>query len=146
MRMPAVIIRHHRHRDEAKLSLACQLGLLQVRHSDHIHAQAAIHIRFGPGGKLGALHAQVSSAALGGDADLLARSVHHLRQLAAYRIGESYMRHHSIAEKRIQAMPRTIEELVRDYELQRLMFFLQRTYGGNGNYSLDTKLLESVDV
>ena len=40
-------------------------------------------------------------------------------------IGKGDMRHHAPAEKRIHAMPGTIEELVRDYEIQRLVFFLE---------------------
>ncbi len=56
------------------------------------------------------------------------------------------MRHYAAAEKCIHAMPRAIEELVRDHEIQRLVFFLQRSDCGNRNDSLDSKLFEPVNV
>ena len=56
---------------------------------------------------------------------LLARRLDHSREFSAYRIGKSDVRHHSAAEKSIDAMPGAIEELVGDHEIQRLVLFLQ---------------------
>ena len=79
-------------------------------------------------------------------ADSLARSLDHGRQLSAYRIGKSNVRHYSATEKRIDAMPCAIEELVGNHKIQRLVFLLQRPDGGNRNNSLDSKLLEAMDI
>ena len=56
------------------------------------------------------------------------------------------MRDHAVAEKSIHAMAGAIEELVGDHEIQRLVFFLQRSHGGNGNDALDAQLLEAVNI
>ncbi len=52
----------------------------------------------------------------------------------------------SIAEEGIDAMSRAIDELVRDNEIQRTVFFLQGANGGQRNDALDTKLLQTVYV
>jgi len=39
VRMPAVVIGHHGHRDVAELGFTRQLGFGEVGHTDHIHAQ-----------------------------------------------------------------------------------------------------------
>ena len=43
-------------------------------------------------------------------------------------------------------MPRSIEKLIGDDEVQRLMFFLQRSDSRDGNDALDPQLLEPVNV
>src|SRR5215469_8424351 len=43
-------------------------------------------------------------------------------------------------------MARAVEELIGDDELQRLVLFLERSDGGNGDDALDAELLESVDI
>src|SRR5437868_11012135 len=43
-------------------------------------------------------------------------------------------------------MAGTVEKLIGDDEVQRFVFFLQRSDGGNGNDALDSKLLEAVNV
>ena len=49
MRVPAIIVRHHRYGDVTEFRLARQFRLLQVGHADHVHAQAAIDVRLGLG-------------------------------------------------------------------------------------------------
>ena len=56
------------------------------------------------------------------------------------------MGHDSAAEKSIDAVARTIEELVRNDEIQGLVFFLQRTHGRDRDDSIDSQLFESVNV
>ncbi len=49
-------------------------------------------------------------------------------------------------EKRVDAMPSAVKELVGDHEVERLMLFFQRTDRRHGNDALDSQLLESVNV
>ena len=67
-------------------------------------------------------------------------------EFRADRIGKSDVGHDAFAEKRIHAMAGTIEELIGDYEIQRLVLFLQRSDRGNGNDPFDAELFESVNV
>src|SRR5271169_498333 len=101
MRMPAIVVRNHRHRDVAKLRFARQLRFLQVGHADHIHAESAVNVRLSPRRKLRTFHAHVSSAALAGYSDSRACFLDHSRQFATYWIGKSNVCHDSAAEKRV---------------------------------------------
>ena len=56
------------------------------------------------------------------------------------------MRYHATSEECIDSVPGAIEKLIGDDEIQRLMFFFQRSHRGNGNDAVDTKLLETVNV
>jgi hypothetical protein len=55
--------------------------------------------------------------------------MHHFGKLRANRIGEADMRHQAFAEKRGDAAARAIEKLIGDHELQRRVFFLERSDG-----------------
>ena len=79
-------------------------------------------------------------------AGFLARGLDHSREFSADGIGEGDVSHHATAEKSIDAMARSIEKLIGNDEIQRLMFFLQRTDRRDRNDSLNSKLLEAVNV
>src|SRR5260221_583182 len=88
MRMPAVIIRHHRDRDITNLRFSRELCFLQVGHADYVRAPTAIHIRLRLGAKLRTLHADVSAAQLGGYARSLASTANDFRHFAAYLLAK----------------------------------------------------------
>ncbi len=69
-----------------------------------------------------------------------------LRQIAANRLGEPDMRHDAVAEEGVDAMPRAIDELIGDNEVQRPMLFLQRADGRERQNALDAKLLHAMNV
>ena len=56
------------------------------------------------------------------------------------------MADNAVAEEGIHTVPGSIEELVGDHEVQRLVFFFQRTNRGHGDDPLHTQLLEAVYV
>src|SRR6185437_2817857 len=56
------------------------------------------------------------------------------------------MRHYAVPEKRVDAVPRTIHELIRNHKLERLVFFFQRSDGGHRKNSLYAELFESMNV
>ena len=70
----------------------------------------------------------------------------NLRRLAADRFAKADVRHQSIAEERVDAMTRTINKLIGNDKVQWPMLFLQRTYGREREYSLDSELLKAVNV
>src|ERR1700722_7412368 len=146
MWMPAVIIGHHGDRDIANLRFASEFCLLQVGHTDHVGSPTAIHIRLGLGGKLRTLHADISSTKLCGNLGGLACAADNFHHLVADGFAKTYMRHHSIPEKRIDAVPRAVEELVGNDEIERLMLFLQRAYGRYRDNALYSQLFEAVNV
>ena len=43
-------------------------------------------------------------------------------------------------------MAGAVEKLGRDHEIERLVFFFQRTDGGDGDDALDSELLKTVNV
>ena len=49
-------------------------------------------------------------------------------------------------KKCIDAMAGAVEELVGDDKLHRLVFFLKRSNGGDGDDTLDAELLETMDI
>ena len=63
LRMPAIVVRHHRHGNVADFGLARELGFLQVRHADDVHAPGTVDVRFRFRREGRAFHAQVRAAA-----------------------------------------------------------------------------------
>jgi len=88
VRMPAVVIGHHGHRDVAELGFTRQLGFGEVGHTDHIHAPASINVGLGLGGKRRPFHAEIRATRLGGHAGFVAGSRENANQLRADGIGE----------------------------------------------------------
>ena len=64
VRMPAVVVGDERQRRVADLRLARELGLLQVRHADDVHAPRAIQLRLGQRRELRPFHVHVGAAAV----------------------------------------------------------------------------------
>ena len=56
------------------------------------------------------------------------------------------MGHDAVAEERIHAVAGAIEKLVGNHELQRLVLFLQRSHGGDGNDPFHAQLLEAINI
>src|SRR5262249_2336862 len=106
-----------------------ELGLLQVRHADHVHPPTAIQVRFRPGRKLWAFHAQIRSTVLTHDLGFLAGLAHNLRKLRTNGIGKRDVRYYAIAEKSVHAMARAVYELSHDQKLARLVLFFKRSDG-----------------
>src|SRR5579863_5290171 len=146
MRMPAVIVGHHRDTDVTNLGLARQLRFLQIGHANHVHAQAAIYIRLRLRGKLRAFHAEIGSAAFPDHARLDASRLDHSGKFRTNGIGESNVRDNAAAEERIYAMAGTVEKLIGDDKLHRLVLLFERPNRRNGDNALDTELLEGVNV
>ncbi len=71
---------------------------------------------------------------------------HHSGKLRAHRIGEADVRHQAFAKKSGDPAARAVEKLVGDHELQRRMFFLQRSHRAERHDALDAQRLESVNI
>ena len=74
VRVPAVVVGDQRERRVADLRLARELGLLQVRHADDVHAPRAIQLRLGQRRELRPFHVHVGAAAVDRRADRCRRS------------------------------------------------------------------------
>jgi hypothetical protein len=146
MRMPAIVIGDHGNRNVTKFRLASELGFLQIGHANYVHPQTAVDIGFGLGRELRALHAQIGSTFLAQHANFLASRHDNVDQLRADGISEGNVRDQAAAEKGIDAMSRAVEKLIRNDEIERLVPFLERSHGGDGNDALHSKLLEAMDI
>ena len=144
--MPAIVIRDHRHRGVANLRFARELGLGQIRHSNHFKTQLAIHMGFGQRGKLRPFHANVRAAPVDAHFGKIARGAENSGNLRADRLVKAHMRNHAIAKKCGDPVTRAIVELVRNQKIERLQIFLQGADGAHGNNSLDAQLLHRVNV
>src|ERR1700686_2750702 len=146
MRMPAIIVRNHGHGDVTDLGFTGQFGFLQVGHANHVHAPTAVNIGFRFGRELRPFHAQISSPALPGDRGRLAGCFNDLSELWTDRIGKRNVSYDAIPEESIHAMTSAVEELIGNYEVQWLMFFLQRTDRGHGDDPFHAELFEAINV
>ncbi len=146
MRMPAIVVCDHRDGDVTNLRFAGEFRFLQIGHADYVGSPTAIDVRLSLGGKLRTFHANVRAAEFRGDAGGGTGSSNHRCHFVADGIAESDVGDDAIAEKGVDAMASAIEELRWDHEIQRLVFFLQRADGGNGNDAIHSQLLEAVNV
>ena len=144
--VPAIIVRDHRDGGVADLGLPSQLGFLQVRHADDVHAPAPIQVRLRLGRERGALHAQVRAAEIRLHAALDAGVVEQPADVRTNRIGEADMRHQAFAEERGHTPARAVDELIGDHEIARLMLFLQDADGAEREDPFDAQFLESINV
>src|SRR5260221_14385660 len=81
-----------------------------------------------------------------GRADGFRRVRGNLGEVAAERMRKRDVRDDPSAEKRADAALRAIEELIRNEDVERLVFVLQAADGARRQDSLDAKHLEAVDV
>src|SRR5208282_4933727 len=110
--VPAVVIGHHGHGRVANLRLTRQLGLLQVRHADHVRAPASVEIRLGARRELRTFHAYIGPAWFANQAFHLAGGTNGPRHNRAHRISKRHMAYNAISKKGRDAMERTINELI----------------------------------
>ena len=119
--VPAIVVRDHGHGGVADLCFTSQLGFLQVGHADNIGTPTAIEIRFGAGGELRTFHTNVDAALFGDYAGGLRTVPDGIGNGAADWIAKRYMADDSIAEEGRRPMERTVNELIGDHKLSRLM-------------------------
>ena len=67
-------------------------------------------------------------------------------QRPAERMGETHMGDEAVAEEGRHASLRSIEELIRDHEVERFVLFLETPHRARREDVLDAKQLEAVDV
>ena len=70
----------------------------------------------------------------------------NLGELRTHRIGEADVRDQALAEKRGDAAASPVEKLIRNYKLERRVFFLQRSNGAERQDSIDAQRFESENV
>ncbi len=68
------------------------------------------------------------------------------RRLLADGIAQRDVRYKTVAEERVHAMPRAIDKLVGNHEIQWLVLFLQRSYRRERQNALDAELLEAMNI
>jgi len=95
---------------------------------------------------LRAFHAEISAAAFGDDASLLASCRHRFRKLRTNWICESHVGNHTTPEECVDTMPRAVDKLIGDYELQWLVLFFERSDRGNRKDAIDSQLFKSINV
>jgi len=126
---PAVVVGGHGEGGVGDLRFSGQSRLGVVGHPDHRAAPTAVQVRFCPGGEGGALHAQVSAAAMQ-VAPLGHQAFGHIRQHAAEtgaeRIGHGHVGDGTLAEEAQRSLVGAIDELIRHHHVQRPHRFLQR--------------------
>ena len=56
------------------------------------------------------------------------------------------MRNDAVPEKCRNTATSTVEELIRNHELERLVFFLQGSHGADGKNTLNPELFHAINV
>ena len=144
--MPTVVVGHERESGVADLRFSGELGFLQVRHADDVHAPLPIESRLGERGELRTFHVHVGPSAVHGGANGLRAVTRDLCEVAADRMREPDVRNQAAAEERADAAIGPIEELIGHEDIEGTVLFLQAANGTCGQDALDAKHLEAVDV
>src|SRR5580658_9738590 len=144
--MPTIVIRDHCDRCVANLRLACQLGLRQISHANHVEAKLPVCMRFRQGGKLRPFHANVCSGAMSFHTGRIASFSDVRGQDGASRLVESHVSYDSTAKKRCDTQACAIEELVGDYEIERRQIVAKRTDCADGQNSFHSKHLQRAYI
>ena len=144
--VPAVVVGHQGERDVAHFRFAGELGLLQVRHPDDVHAPRSVEPRLGQRRKLRAFHADIRAASMDVCADRLHGVGGDASELRTNRMGERHVRREAAAEKRADARLCAIEKLVGDDDIERRVFGLEAADRAGRDDALRSQQLESKDV
>src|SRR5260370_27322288 len=144
--MPAIVISHHGHCDVAYLRLTGELRFLEVGHADDVHPPTTVHIGFGFRREGRPFHAQICAALFRCDGVLSAGCVDHICEMRTNRIGKADVGYQALSEKSRDASAGTIEELIGNHEIQRLVLFLHGSNGAKGDDTLHPELFEAVNV
>ena len=95
----------------------------------------------------GPFHAQIRAAVLCVDAGLRGRRRSAtLRELRADGMREADVRDQAFAEERRDASARAVDELIRNHEVERLVFFLERADRAERENAFHAQRFHSVDV
>src|SRR3954453_12878075 len=103
-------------------------------------------MRFGPRGELRAFHAEVDAAFVYARARLARDLAHRERRAGADRIGETDVRHDAVAEERVRAVPRAVDELVREDDVGRRVLLFHRSDRARGEDRVNAEELEAEEV
>ena len=144
--VPAIVVGDHGHGRVADLCLTGQLGFLQVSHADNIGAPTAIKIRFGAGGELRALHADIDAARLHHHPGALCTLLDGFGYRGADRIAKGNVADDPLSEESGVAQSCAVDELIGNNELGRLMLQLERADCGDGDDSFHAQLLHGEDI
>ena len=145
-RVPAIKVGDHRHGRIAKLCLAGEFGFGHVGHPDHVAAPAAIDLRFGQRGKLGAFHAKIGAALMHGDA-LCPRGHGTGRAKAgAGGMGQADMRDTTRAEEGFLAGKGAVDELVDNHEVARGIGLAEGSAGRDRDHVGHAKALHRINI
>ena len=118
--MPAVVVGDERERRVADLRLARELGFLQVRHADDVHAPRPVEPRLGQRRELRPLHVDVGAAAVHRRADRLGGSRPRWPTASPQNgCANADVRDEPAAEERADAPLRAIEELIGHDDVER---------------------------
>ena len=146
VRVPGVVVGDQGQRRVADLGLARELGLLQVRHPDDVHAPRPIQPRLGERRELRPFHVHVGPAPVHGGADVRRGVGRDGRERPAKRVREADVRDEPPAEERADAPLRAIEELVGHEDVERPVLLLEAADGARRQQALDAEHLEAEDV
>src|SRR6202040_2884186 len=118
----------------------------QIGHPDDVHSPRAIEVRLRSRRELRPLDADVNAALVNARTAFARRLAREGRDAGTDRIGEADVADDAIAEKRIRAMPRSIDELMRKEDVGRVIVLFHRSDGARGENRVHAERLEAVDV
>ncbi len=146
VRVPAIIVGHHRNDGVRQFRLAGELGFGHRRHADDAGAPGAVEIALGERGELRSLHADIGATSGIFDVFLGASSGERVGKARIDGMGHRNMGDEARTEKALFAREGAIDELVGDDELARRQLLLQRTACGDGDQVRDARALQDVDI
>ena len=146
--VPAVVVGDHGQRRVADLGLAGELGLLQVRHADDVHAPRAVQLATRRASRTAGPRCRRRCRRRGWMAPASAQASRQDAESPAQNgMREGHVGHQARGRRRsTRRCVRAVHELVGDHHVQRRVLLLQRAHRGHGEDALHAQRLQREDV
>src|SRR2546421_5485607 len=97
--MPAIVVGNQGQRGITNLSLTRELGFLQIRHPNYVHAPASVNFRLGLCGKSRSFHADIRATPVRLHVRNFARLFEQISQFITNGMSEGDVRYNSFTKK-----------------------------------------------
>src|SRR5688572_4491178 len=145
--MPGVVVGDTGQAGVAHAGLAGQAGLGQGRHADYARAPALVEERFGAGAECGSFDDQQRTAGVARGACRSYGALQGIAQRRAVRAVQRHVGHDAVAEERWRpGAIGTVDQLVRDDEMQRRDVLTQAAYSANRKQAAYAQRCKREDV
>ena len=145
--LPTIIVGDHRHGGIGDLGFARAFGFAEIGHADDVVAELVIRQRFGAGTECRSFHIHIRATIVNGRARTFRTAQDDFPQLLTNGVGEGDVADNAAPKKGVLEIALgPVEELVRQHDIARFVFFLQGADGADADDPGDAEFFHGPEI